>query len=278
MDRRSINRRQVLALLGGAVLPAAGSGCRGTRGAGGRSGAASEEREIMMTIRPAAQRGHADHGWLSSYHTFSFASYHDPAHMGFRSLRVINEDRVQPAQGFGTHPHRDMEIISYVLEGALQHRDSMGTGSTIRPGEVQRMSAGSGVTHSEFNASSSELVHFLQIWLLPRQRGITPSYEQKAFPREEKDGRLRLVASPDGRDGSVTIHSDAALHAGLFDRGQQGELPLARDRHAWVQVARGAARVNGRELAAGDGAALSGEPVVRIEGVAAGELLVFDLA
>ena len=167
----------------------------------------------MITVRPAHARGHADHGWLDSHHTFSFANYYDPAHMGFRGLRVINEDRVQPAQGFGTHPHRDMEILSYVLEGALQHRDSMGTGSIIRPGEVQRMSAGSGVTHSEFNASRTELVHFLQIWIVPEARGIQPGYEQRAFSREEKDGRLRLVASRDGRDGSVTIHADAAVYA-----------------------------------------------------------------
>lgn len=232
----------------------------------------------MITVRPAHARGHADHGWLDSHHTFSFANYYDPAHMGFRSLRVINEDRVQPAQGFGTHPHRDMEILSYVLEGALQHRDSMGTGSIIRPGEVQRMSAGSGVTHSEFNASRSELVHFLQIWIVPEARGIQPSYEQRAFSREEKEGRLRLVASRDGRDGSVTIHADAAVYAGLFGEGQRAELPLEAGRHAWVHVARGRVRVQGRELAAGDAVGLSQETGVRIEGVDGGEVLVFDLA
>ncbi len=232
----------------------------------------------MMTVRPAAQRGHADHGWLNSYHTFSFADYHDPAHMGFRQLRVINEDRVQPGRGFGTHPHRDMEIISYVLDGGLQHKDSMGTGSILRPGEVQRMSAGTGVTHSEYNASRTELVHFLQIWLLPSRRGLLPGYEQKAFPREEKDGRLRLVASPDGAGGSVTIHTDARLLAGLFEQGQSADHVLAPGRHAWVHVARGRVRVNGEELAAGDAAALSNEEKVHIEGIAGGEVLVFDLA
>jgi redox-sensitive bicupin YhaK (pirin superfamily) len=198
--------------------------------------------------------------------------------MGFRSLRVINEDRVQPGQGFGTHPHRDMEIISYVLEGGLEHRDSMRNGSLIRPGEVQRMSAGTGVTHSEFNASKSELVHFLQIWLLPAKLGIAPGYEQKAFARADRAGRLCLVASPDGRDGSVTVHTDAQLHVGLFDEGEGGQHQLRPGRHAWVQIARGRARVNGQELAAGDGAALSGEPLVKIEGIEKSEVLVFDLA
>ncbi|NUQ77310.1 MAG: pirin family protein [Polyangiaceae bacterium] len=232
----------------------------------------------MITIRPAEQRGHADHGWLDSHHTFSFADYYDPDHMGFRSLRVINDDRVQSGKGFGTHPHRDMEIISYVIEGALSHRDSMGTGSVIKPGDVQRMSAGSGVTHSEFNDSQTEPVHFLQIWLLPAERGISPSYEQKAFSREEKLGRLRLVASPDGRDGSVLIHTDAAVYAGIFEAGQASELPLAKGRHAWVHVVQGNVRVNGRDLKEGDGAAFSDEPAVRVEGVNQGEVLVFDLA
>ncbi len=231
----------------------------------------------MMTIRPAEERGHAVHGWLDSRHTFSFADYYNPKHTDFRSLRVINEDRVQPGQGFGTHPHRDMEIISYVLEGGLQHRDSIGTGSVIRPGDVQRMSAGTGVAHSEYNASKTEPVHFLQIWLLPSERGIKPSYEQKAFPDAEKRGRLRVVASPDGRDGSVTIHTDALVYAGLFDKEEAAELRLDHGRHAWVHVARGKVRVNGRELKAGDGAALSQEDIVRVEGVDGGEVLVFDL-
>jgi len=234
----------------------------------------------MLTPRPTTKRGHADHGWLDSHHTFSFAEFHDPANMGFRSLRVINEDRVAAGRGFGAHPHRDMEIISYVLEGALEHRDSLGTGSVIRPGDVQRMSAGTGVTHSEQNASKSEPVHFLQIWVVPSERGIEPGYEQKAFSRAEKQGKLRLVASPEGRDGSVTIHADATIHAGIFAGGQSASLPLAAGRSAWVHVARGTVRVNGQQLSAGDGAALSDEPSVQIEGVAGdeGELLVFDLA
>jgi redox-sensitive bicupin YhaK (pirin superfamily) len=197
--------------------------------------------------------------------------------MGFRALRVINDDRVDAGQGFGTHPHRDMEIVTYVLEGALEHKDSMGTGSVIKPGDVQRMSAGTGVTHSEFNPSRTEPVHFLQIWLMPKQRGIKPSYEQKTFTDEDKRGRLRVVASPDGRDGSVTIHADAVLYAGLFDQGEKAELGIAPDRHAWVHVARGKARVNGKELAAGDGAELSNERTLVVEGVDHGEVLVFDL-
>jgi quercetin 2,3-dioxygenase len=233
----------------------------------------------MMNIRRANERGHADHGWLDSHHTFSFADYYDPAHMGFRALRVINEDRVAPSQGFPRHTHRDMEIVSYVLDGALAHKDSMGTGSTIRPGDVQRMSAGSGVAHSEYNASKADSVHFLQIWLLPSERGIAPSYEQKTFTAEEKSGRLRVVASPDGRDGSVTLHSDATLYAGLFGPGQSAKHELAPGRHAWVHVARGSARVNGQELSAGDAVALSNEVAVEISGSdAVGEVLVFDLA
>ena len=232
----------------------------------------------MLTKRPANARGHTDHGWLNSYHTFSFANYYDPAHMGFRSLRVINEDRVKPAQGFGRHPHRDMEIISYVLDGALEHNDSMGTGSVIRPGDVQRMSAGTGVTHSEFNGSKETPVHFLQIWLMPDEAGVAPSYEQKAFSDSEKRGKLRRVASPDGREGSLSIHSDTQLYAGLFAAGETAELPLAKGRHAWVQVARGKVRVNGTELGAGDGAAISDEAAVKIEGVDSAEVLVFDLA
>jgi redox-sensitive bicupin YhaK (pirin superfamily) len=234
----------------------------------------------MVIIRPAGERGHAEHGWLDSRHTFSFADYYDARHMGFRSLRVINEDRVAPGQGFGRHSHRDMEIVTYVLEGALKHEDSLGTGSVIRPGDVQRMSAGTGVAHSEFNASKDEPVHFLQIWLMPAERGLPPGYEQKTFPPAERQGRLRLLAAPDGRDGSVTIHSDATVYGTLLSRGESAELPLASGRHAWVHVARGQARVGDQMLGPGDAAALSQEPAVKLEGLEGdepAELLVFDL-
>jgi quercetin 2,3-dioxygenase len=231
----------------------------------------------MQMVRSALDRGHADHGWLDSHHTFSFAGYHDPRHMGFRALRVINDDTVAPGRGFESHPHRDMEILSYVLDGALAHRDSMGTGSVIRTGDVQRMSAGTGVVHSEYNASSTDPVHFLQIWLIPARRGIAPGYEQKHYSAEDKAGRLRLVASPDGRDGSVTVHADAAVYAGIFDAGQTGELTLAPGRQAWVHVARGKVSVNGQRLADGDSLALTDEAAVRVEGIDRGELLVFDL-
>jgi quercetin 2,3-dioxygenase len=232
----------------------------------------------MQILRRASERGHADHGWLDSFHTFSFADYHDPAHMGFRALRVINDDTVAPGRGFGPHPHRDMEILSYVLDGALAHRDSTGTGSVIRPGDVQRMSAGTGVVHSELNPSQTEPVHFLQIWLIPSQRGIAPGYEQRTFPAAARTGRLRLVASPDGRDDSLTIHTDASVYAGVLGAGETAELPLAPGRHAWIHVARGAARVNGHDLRAGDGLALGEEPRVQLEGLDRGEVLVFDLA
>jgi quercetin 2,3-dioxygenase len=231
----------------------------------------------MITVRPRDERGHFDHGWLDTRHTFSFADYVDRNHMGFRSLRVINEDRVQPGQGFGTHPHRDMEIVTYVLEGALAHRDSMGNGSTIRPGDVQRMSAGTGITHSEFNASDADLVHFLQIWILPERRGLTPSYEQTTFPAESKAGRLCLVASRDGRDGSVTIHQDASLFAGVLAPGQTVTHAFGAGRSGWLQVARGSVVVAGRTLSAGDGAALADERSIDIRGESAAEVLLFDL-
>jgi redox-sensitive bicupin YhaK (pirin superfamily) len=232
----------------------------------------------MITVRKANERGHAEHGWLDSRHTFSFADYYDPKHMGFRALRVINEDRVAPGAGFGRHSHRDMEIVSYVLDGGLEHRDSMGTGAVIRPGDVQRMSAGTGVVHSEYNASRQAPVHFLQIWIQPDQHGIAPSYEQKTFSQAEKAGRLRLVASPDGSDGSVSLHADARLFAGVLAAGDVVEHALAPGRAAWVHVVRGGARVNGVALAAGDAVALSEERTVRIEGIDGGEVLVFDLA
>jgi len=230
----------------------------------------------MITIRRAEERGHADHGWLNTYHTFSFADYYDPSHMGFRTLRVINEDRVKPGVGFGKHGHRDMEIISYVLEGALGHSDSMGTGSTIRPGEVQRMSAGTGVTHSEMNASEEEPVHFLQIWIVPEKGGIRPSYEQKKFEDEERRGKLRLVASPDAADGSVTIHQDVRLYSTLLDGDQAVSHEFRPGRYGWVQVARGEVELNGQTLRAGDGAAIEGEPAVTLRGTGA-EVLLFDL-
>jgi redox-sensitive bicupin YhaK (pirin superfamily) len=233
---------------------------------------------MKLAIRRAGERGRADHGWLLSYHTFSFADYYDPAHMGFRALRVINEDRVQPGQGFGTHSHRDMEIISYVLEGALQHKDSMGTSSIIKPGEVQRMSAGTGVTHSEFNASRSEEVHFLQIWILPERPGGKPGYEQKAFSEDERRGKLRLVASSDGREGSVTVRQDVALYAALPRAGEPLRHTLAAGRHAWVHVARGQIELGGEQLEAGDAAAISDARGLELTGSDTSEVLLFDLA
>jgi len=228
----------------------------------------------MIQIRKAEDRGHFDHGWLDTYHTFSFADYYDPEFMGFRALRVINEDRVQPGRGFGTHSHRDMEIVTYVLEGELQHRDSMGTGSIIRPGEVQRMSAGTGVLHSEVNPSRDRSVHLLQIWLLPDRRGLKPEYEQKTFPAEERADRLRLVASHDGSDGSLTIHQDAKILAGTIRDSVQYELQPGR--YAWLQVARGSLDLNGQTLNAGDGAAIENEPTLTLRGKDA-EVLLFDL-
>ena len=232
----------------------------------------------MIQVRKSNERGHANHGWLDTHHTFSFADYHDPEHMGFRALRVINEDRVAPAQGFGRHGHRDMEILSYVLEGGLAHEDSTGGGGVIRPGEVQRMSAGTGVMHSEFNASRSEPVHFLQIWLLPERRGIAPGYEQKHFPPEQRAGQLRLIASPDAAEGSLRIHQDARVYTTLLGKGQSVTQALAPGRHAWVQVARGQVRIGDAVLSAGDGAALSDERSVTLTADEASEVLLFDLA
>jgi redox-sensitive bicupin YhaK (pirin superfamily) len=232
----------------------------------------------MIAVRPAEARGTANLGWLDSRHTFSFGEYHDPKHMGFGPLRVINEDRVQPGKGFGTHGHRNMEIISYVLEGELEHKDSIGTGSVIRPGDVQRMSAGSGIRHSEFNHSDKELVHFLQIWVMPEQDGIAPGYEQKTFTRQDKQGRLRLIASRDGRDGSVVIHQDASVYASIPGAGKTVELALAPKRLGWVQVARGVVEVEGKALKAGDGAAIADQASVAIKATTDDtEVLVFDL-
>jgi len=232
----------------------------------------------MLTLRKSDERGHADHGWLRSWHSFSFADYHDPAHMGFGNLRVINEDLIAPGTGFGTHGHRDMEIVSYVLDGALAHKDSLGNGAAITPGEVQRMSAGTGVMHSEFNHAKDRETHFLQIWILPSDRGIAPGYEQKRFTDADKRGRLRLVASPDGRDGAVTIHADAAIHAGLFDGDEAATLALASGRLGYVHVARGEIEVNGQRLRAGDAALLRDEAAVALARGRGAEVLVFDLA
>jgi redox-sensitive bicupin YhaK (pirin superfamily) len=231
----------------------------------------------MLELRRGTERGHANHGWLDSHHTFSFADYYDPQQMGFSVLRVINEDRVTPGNGFPTHGHRDMEIVSYVLEGALEHKDNMGNGSVIRPGDVQRMSAGTGVRHSEYNASNSELVHFLQIWILPRSPGIQPGYEQKHFEPVDLDGKLRIVASPDGRDGSVTIHQDALLYATKLNASMGITHKLADGRRAYVHVARGSVALNGHRLSAGDGVRVENEPVLRLDGGREAEVLLFDL-
>lgn len=231
----------------------------------------------MFELRKATDRGIAEHGWLSSRHTFSFAYYDAPKHRGFSDLRVINDDHVEPGSGFGTHPHRDMEILSYVLDGTLEHRDTLGNGSLIRPGEVQLMSAGSGIAHSEYNHSQSEGVHFLQIWILPERAGLRPGYQQKRFADEEKRGKLRLILSADGRDGSLKIHQDACVHAGLFDGDETARLQLAPGRAAYVHLARGRLTVNGVELTAGDGLKLVGEESLDLSAGEAAEVLVFDL-
>ena len=232
----------------------------------------------MLKLRKSADRGHANHGWLDTWHTFSFADYYDTDHMGFGDLRVINDDRVQPGQGFGTHGHRDMEIITYVLEGALQHKDSMGNGSVIRPGNVQRMSAGRGVRHSEFNASQTESVHLLQIWIEPNVTGIAPGYEEKHFSDDEKRGRLRLIAAPDGGEGSVTIHQDARVYAALLDKADRVTHVLAKGRKAYVHVARGSVTVNGQQLSGGDGVRISDEDRIEFSDGNGAELLLFELA
>jgi redox-sensitive bicupin YhaK (pirin superfamily) len=232
----------------------------------------------MLTLRKSLDRGYADHGWLKSFHSFSFAEYFDPAQMGVGNLRVINEDRITPGTGFGTHSHRDMEIVSYVLDGALGHKDSIGNGASIVPGEVQRMSAGTGISHSEFNHAADRTTHFLQIWIQPSRKGIAPGYEQKAFADGDKRGRLRLAASPDGRDGSVTIHADASMYAGLFDGAERAELALDPKRLAYVHLVRGEACINGQSLTAGDGAKLDGDSRLLIDQGRGAEVIVFDLA
>ena len=231
----------------------------------------------MITVRRASERGHSNYSWLESYHTFSFADYHDPRHMGYRDLRVINEDRVQPGAGFGTHSHRDMEIVSFVLDGVLEHKDSLGTGSMIRPGEVQRMTAGAGVTHSEYNHSADEAVHFLQIWILPERAGLEPSYEQKNFPKAERRNTLRRIASRNGADGSVTVHQDISLYSSVLETERSVAHHPAPDRHLWLQLMVGAVTVLGESLAQGDGAAISDEDLVEIRAETQSELLLFDL-
>ncbi len=231
----------------------------------------------MLEVRRSADRGHFDHGWLKTFHTFSFADYYDPEWVGYGPLRVINDDRVAPGQGFGKHGHRDMEIITYILAGRLEHRDSMGNGSVIRVGDVQRMSAGTGVTHSEFNPSSTEAVHLLQIWILPEAQRMAPEYEQRYFSPADKRGRLRLIASHDGADGSVVVHQDARVHAGLFDGAERAEFAVAEGRRAWLQVARGDIAVDGMRLSAGDGARTAGPAQLTLHRGTAAEVLVFDL-
>jgi redox-sensitive bicupin YhaK (pirin superfamily) len=232
----------------------------------------------MLVLRKSADRGHADHGWLKSAHTFSFSSYQDPAHMGYRNLRVINEDRVAASKGFGTHSHQDMEIITYVLDGALEHRDSLGNGAVMQPGDVQRMTAGTGVSHSEYNHSKTDEVHLLQIWVTPNQTGLDSSYEQTFFPVSDRQNQFRLIASPEGLDGSVVVHQDMELYATILDAGKTIEKAVSPDRHFWVQVARGSVQVNGTLLVAGDAAALEQIEQITLVGQTASEILIFDLA
>jgi redox-sensitive bicupin YhaK (pirin superfamily) len=236
------------------------------------------KESLMIRVRKRTDRGHFDHGWLDTYHTFSFGRYYDPRQMGFRALRVINEDVVQPGMGFGKHPHQDMEIVTYVLSGALAHQDSLGTGSMIGAGELQRMTAGTGIAHSEFNASATEPVHLYQIWLLPERTGLEPGYEQRRFTDEEKRGRFRLVASPDGRDDSLRIRQDARLYLATLEPGERVAHALEPGRHAWLQVLRGAVALDGERLSAGDGVAVSEEPAPAVVADRPSELLLFDLA
>jgi len=232
----------------------------------------------MLTVRKSEERGHANHGWLDSYHTFSFSSYYDPAHMGFRSLRVINQDRVKGGMGFGTHGHKDMEIISYVVDGSLEHKDSMGNGSIIHAGEVQRLTAGTGITHSEFNHSKTDLVHFLQIWILPNRNNLNPGYEQKLFSREEKQNQWRLIVSPDGRDRSVQVNQDVNIYASILSTDAKVDFAMDANRYAWLQVAKGSLLVNGEILTAGDGLAVNEPQTLELVGKEESEVLLFDLA
>jgi redox-sensitive bicupin YhaK (pirin superfamily) len=232
----------------------------------------------MYQVRKATERGHANYGWLKTFHTFSFSSYHDPKHVRFRNLRVMNEDFIAPGQGFGTHPHNDMEIVTYVLQGALEHRDSMGNGEVLRPGEFQRMSAGTGITHSEFNPSATESTHLYQIWLLPERRGIEPSYEQKKFESSERTNRLRLVASPTGEDGSLTIHTSAKIYLSTIQSQESVQLAIPPEKHVWIQILSGSGVVGGQALEAGDGLAVSNEPLIEYQATSEAEILVFELA
>ncbi len=236
------------------------------------------KRDAMIQIHKANDRGHANHGWLDTYHTFSFASYYNPEQMGFRSLRVMNEDRVQAGEGFGTHPHHDMEIVTYVLEGALEHKDSMGYGEILQAGEFQRMSAGTGITHSEFNPSETDPVHFYQIWLLPNRKGIEPSYEQKQFPNNERVNQLQLVASPDAEEGALLIHQDARIFLSQLDAQKEVIHELKTDRHAWLQILRGSVSLNGHDLNESDGGAVSNEATLKIQATSDAEIMLFDLS
>lgn len=232
----------------------------------------------MLEVRKSQERGHANHGWLESYHSFSFAGYHDPKYMGFRALRVINENRVEPGRGFDAHSHRDMEILSFVLDGALEHKDNMGNGSVIRPGELQLMRAGTGVTHSEYNHSETEPVHFLQIWIIPDAEGLEPAYDQKAFPQEERSGRLKLLASPDGTDGSVQVHQDVSLYSAILGSGEVLSERLSEGRYAWVQVISGDLTVNGHAVSGGDGVAIAKEDEISLAASGPAEILLFELS
>lgn len=271
MDRRDLLKAAAAGAAAGALASRAGTA--------GADALGAAPRAPRLTLRRAAERGHVDHGWLDTWHTFSFASYHDPAHMGFRALRVINDDRIAAGKGFPMHPHKDMEILTYVLAGSLQHKDSLGNGGKVVPGEVQRMSAGSGIFHSEFNPSQKDALHLLQIWMVPNKLGIKPGYGQKAFPTAERQGRLKLVASPDGRDGSISIQSDTRLYAALLAAGEKVQHTNAAGRHVWMHVATGKVDLNGTALAAGD-AASTGEagPLVLSGGSGGAEILLFDLA
>ncbi len=292
LSRRKLLKHAATAAAAGAAIPAAVACTMGGRG-GERPAAVLPEAAVAasrgapppagmpaapLLVRPSLARGHANHGWLDTRHTFSFASYYDPRHMGFRGLRVINEDHIAGSGGFPMHPHRDMEIVTYVLTGTLEHKDSLGNGGVIRPGEVQRMSAGTGIRHSEFNPSHRDDVHLLQIWIEPDVRGVTPGYAQTVFPAPDRTGRLRLVASPDGRDGSLSIRTDTNLYASILEPGTALAYANRAGRHAWLQVARGRLRVNGQGLAAGDGAAVSSAGALEIEALDPSELLLFDLA